>query len=292
MLIYIKLLLTAFFWGGTFVAGRIIAGNVGPCSAAFLRFFVATLFLYGLTRRNEGKIPRLHPRQIISVILLGLTGVFSYNILFFKGLQLIEAGRAALIIALNPILIALFSTLFFKEKLGIIRLVGITISITGAIIVISRGEMASFFNDGPGIGEIFIFGCVASWVAFSLIGKTIMGSLSPLVSIFYSSAAGTLALFVPAWHEGVFSAWKHYGLVDWLSLFFLAFFGTTVGFVWYYEGIKSIGPTKAGLFINFVPVSAIFLAWFLLGEPVTLSLLVGAGFVSIGVYMTNAVKSR
>jgi drug/metabolite transporter (DMT)-like permease len=80
--------------------------------------------------------------------------------------------------------------------------------------------------------------------------------------------------------------------VDWLSLFFLAFFGTVVGFVWYYEGIKSIGPTRAGLFINFVPVSAICLAWLLLGEPVTLSLLTGAVFVGTGVYMTNAVKSN
>ncbi|OQY07278.1 MAG: EamA family transporter [Desulfobacteraceae bacterium 4572_123] len=291
MLIYIKLLLTAFFWGGTFVAGRIIAGNVGPCSAAFLRFLIASIFLYFLARGAEGKIPLIHSRQIVTVVLVGLTGVFAYNILFFKGLQLIEAGRAALIIAINPILIALFSALFFKEKLGIIRLVGIIISITGAIIVISRGDIASFFNEGLGIGEILIFGCVASWVAFSLIGKTIVGSLSPLVSIFYSSTIGTLALFVPAYHEGLFSDWKHYVPADWLSLFFLAFFGTVVGFVWYYEGIKAIGPTKAGLFINFVPVSAIFLAWLLLAEPVSMSLVVGAAFVSIGVYMTNSVKT-
>jgi len=291
MLIYIKLLLTAFFWGGTFVAGRIIAGNVGPCSAAFLRFLIASIFLYFLTRSAEGKIPLIHSRQIVTVVLVGLTGVFAYNILFFKGLQLIEAGRAALIIAMNPILIALFSALFFKEKLGIIRLVGIIISITGAIVVISRGDIASFFNEGLGIGEILIFGCVASWVAFSLIGKTIVGSLSPLVSIFYSSTIGTLALFVPAYHEGLFSDWKHYVPADWLSLFFLAFFGTVVGFVWYYEGIKAIGPTKAGLFINFVPVSAIFLAWLLLAEPVSMSLVVGAVFVSIGVYMTNSVKT-
>ena len=291
MLIYVKLLLTAFFWGGTFVAGRIIAGNVGPCSAAFLRFLIASIFLYLLTCRDKGGIPPIHSGQIVGVALLGLTGVFIYNILFFKGLQTIEAGRAALIIAMNPILIALFSALFFKEKLGIIRLGGIMISITGAMIVISRGDIATLFNGGLGIGELLIFGCVASWVAFSLIGKTIMGSLSPLVSIFYSSAVGTLALFVPAYREGMFGAWRHYAAADWLSLFFLAFFGTVVGFVWYYEGIRSIGPTRAGLFINFVPVSAIFLAWLLLAEPVTMSLLTGAAFVGIGVCMTNSVKA-
>jgi drug/metabolite transporter (DMT)-like permease len=48
-----------------------------------------------------------------------------------------------------------------------------------------------------------------------------------------------------------------------------------LGFVWYYQGIARIGPTRAGLFINFVPISAILLAWGLLGEPITISLLAG-----------------
>jgi drug/metabolite transporter (DMT)-like permease len=72
-----------------------------------------------------------------------------------------------------------------------------------------------------------------------------------------------------------------------LGLFYLGFFGTVLGFVWYYEGIKKIGPTKAGLFINVVPLSAVVLAFFLLNEPLTLSLLIGAVLVSSGIYLTN-----
>jgi drug/metabolite transporter (DMT)-like permease len=61
-----------------------------------------------------------------------------------------------------------------------------------------------------------------------------------------------------------------------------------IGFVWYYQGIKAIGPTRAGQFINFVPMSAIVLAFFILGEPLTPSLVLGALFVITGVYITNA----
>jgi drug/metabolite transporter (DMT)-like permease len=60
-----------------------------------------------------------------------------------------------------------------------------------------------------------------------------------------------------------------------------------LGFVWFYEGIKKIGPTKAGLFINFVPISAILMAFLFLDEPLTFSLLVGALLVTTGVYLTN-----
>jgi drug/metabolite transporter (DMT)-like permease len=73
-----------------------------------------------------------------------------------------------------------------------------------------------------------------------------------------------------------------------MGLFYLGFFGTVLGFVWYYEGIKKIGPTKAGLFINIVPLSAVALAYFVLNEPLTLSLLVGTILVSSGIYLTNA----
>jgi drug/metabolite transporter (DMT)-like permease len=76
-------------------------------------------------------------------------------------------------------------------------------------------------------------------------------------------------------------------MVDWLSIFYLGIFGTVVGFVWYYQGVERIGPTKAGLFINFVPIFAILFAFFILREAITASLIVGAVLVITGVYLTN-----
>ena len=286
MLIYIKLLLTAIFWGGTFVAGRSLAQNVGPFSAAFFRFAIASLFLIFLTWKAEGKLTVLKKRQILPVLLLGLTGVFSYNLFFFKGLKLIEASRAAIIIANNPILIALFSAVFFKEKLNSLKITGILISVSGAIVVISRGNLFEILQGNLGLGEFYIFLCVLSWVIFSLLGKTVMADLSPLSSVTYSALTGTILLFAPALREGLADG-IYYSISDWWNIFYLGFFGTVLGFVWFYEGINRIGPTKAGLFINFVPISAILLAALILAEPLTLSLLIGTLLVSTGVYLTN-----
>jgi drug/metabolite transporter (DMT)-like permease len=128
---------------------------------------------------------------------------------------------------------------------------------------------------------------VLSWAAFSLIGKTILKGLSPLSAITYSTLAGTALLFVPAYLNGLLQNVWHYPLEAWLGVFYLGFFGTVVGFVWYYEGIRSIGPTKASLFINFVPISAVILAFIVLKEPLTKSLLTGTVLVSLGVYLTH-----
>ena len=286
MITYLKLLLTAVFWGGTFVAGRSLAQNVGPFSAAFFRFAIASVFLVLLAWKVEGKITLIKKRQILPVFLLGLTGVFCYNLFFFKGLKLIEASRAAIIIANNPIFITLFSAIFFKEKLNTLKITGILISVSGAIIAISRGDVLEILQGNLGLGEFYIFLCVVSWVIFSLLGKTVMADLSPLSSVTYSSITGTILLFPPALREGLADC-IYYSISDWWNIFYLGFFGTVLGIVWFYEGINQIGPTKAGLFINFVPISAILLAFFILGEPLTLSLLIGTILVTCGVYLTN-----
>jgi drug/metabolite transporter (DMT)-like permease len=148
------------------------------------------------------------------------------------------------------------------------------------------------WQGGLGGGELFIFGCVCSWVVFSLIGKTVMRSVSPLVAIFYASFVGAAALLLPALLEGLFKQIPSYLVVDWCSLFYLGFFGTVIGFVWYYQGIQAIGPTRAGLFINFVPVSAVMLAFLILNEPLTISLLTGTSFVFTGTYLANRPASR
>lgn len=283
----VKLLLTAFFWGGTFIAGRVVAGTIEPYSASFLRFFIAVLFLVFFTWRIEGRLPLIKKNQIFPILLLGASGIFIYNVFFFKGLKLIEAGRAAIIIANNPIVIFILSVLFFKEKLTPITTIGVLLSVFGALIVITKGGPFEVLNAEIGRGELFIFICVLSWAAFSLIGKTILKGLSPLAAVTYAALAGTALLFIPAYVNGLLQNVWYYPFEAWLGIFYLAFFGTVLGFVWYYEGIRTIGPTKASLFINFVPISAVVLAYIVLGEPLTTSLLTGTIFVSLGVFLTN-----
>jgi len=288
---YLKLFLMAVFWGGTFIAGRRLALEVGPYSGAFLRFLIASACLLALTLRIEGKMPRPRKGQLLTLLLMGLTGVFLYNVFFLKGLKLIEAVRASIIIANNPIFIAVMSALIFRDRLNGLKVAGILISVTGAVVVITRGELSAGLEAGFGWGELFIFGCVASWVAYSLLGKSVMSELSPLAAVTCSSVVGAVCLLPPALAEGLADAGR-YSPAAWASVAYLGIFGTVIGFVWYYEGIKRIGPVRAGLFINFVPVSAVFLAFLILGEPLTASLLVGAVLVSAGVYLTTLGSRR
>ncbi len=292
MAIYLKLFCMALFWGGTFIAGRLLVGAVAPLPAAFLRYVIASTLLLLFTLKTHGRLPRPTGRQMVALLVLGLTGVVSYNLFFFKGLTLVPAGRASLIIANNPIIIAIGAAIFFREPLGARKVTGVLVSVCGAILAISKGDPASLFEGGVGLGDGFMFCCVLSWVTYTLVGKAVLTGLSPLVTVTYSALIGTLGLGLPVLAGGGLGQMGRYSLVSWLSLAYLGIFGTVIGFIWYYEGIKAIGAAKASLFINVVPLSAMVMAYLFLGEPMTFSLVSGTLLVVAGVYLTSTPGRR
>lgn len=287
MLVYAKLVGSVFFWGATWISGRILAQDMGPFSAALLRFVTASVFLLLWSWRAGGAFPFLPRKDILPVAVLGLTGVFLYNFFFFTGLQTVAAGRAALIIASVPVIICLFSAFFLGERLTAGKIAGTLLSLTGASVVLSGGNPARLLEGGISRGDLMILGCVASWAAYSIAGSRVMKRVGPLMAVTWSCILGTLMLIGPALTHGLVADMGRASLVDWGNILFLGVIATGVAFTWYYSGIKAIGPARAGIFINLVPVFAIAMGYLVLGEPVTSSLLSGGAMVISGVYLTN-----
>lgn len=123
--------------GGTFIAGRVLAAEVSPLPAAFVRFALAGAVLVVLARQEKGAFPR--DRHTLGILLLlGTTGVAGYNLLFFTGLRTVEAGRAALIIANNPVAIAAGAALVLGERLAPSLWLGA--GLVGAVIALTRSR--------------------------------------------------------------------------------------------------------------------------------------------------------
>ena len=286
-LIYLKLVFTMAIWGGTFIAGRIIAGEISPFTASFYRFAIASIAILVILSRQSIRLPRLKTSQLFYLVLLGLSGVFAYNAFFFLGLQTIPASRAGLIIALNPVAIAIGSRIIFKDKLTILQMIGVAISLLGVSLIITEGNIATIFSGGIGKGEFAIFGCVISWSIYSLIGKKVMQQLSPLLATTYAIFIGTLALFPPAIKEQMESGIESITIFGCLSLLYLGILGTVVAFNWYYDGIQAIGAAKAAIFINLVPVFALIFSVVFLKESISSIILLGGVLVITGVSLVN-----
>ncbi|MFZ4877897.1 DMT family transporter [Janthinobacterium sp. Mn2066] len=293
-LVYIKLIFVALFWGGTFIAGRVLAQQMPPMTAASGRFSVAVVFLVLLAWKFEGGLPRLDRKQVLTTAALGLTGFFLYNLFFLAALARMPAGRTALFVALNPIVTALASAVLLRERLGSIKWLGIVLAFCGTAIVITHGDLAGLLHGnggGIGAGEVFMFCGISSWAAYTLIGRVALRGLSPVAATTYAAMWGLGFLLVGAAFEFPSVPWRSFGWQVWAAIAYLGIFGTVIGFVWYYEGVKALGPSRTAVFNNLVPVFGILLAAILLGEPVLMSMLVGGAVTIAGVVLTNRKTS-
>ncbi len=94
---------------------------------------------------------------------------------FLSGLQHLPAGKAALVITLNPVMTLLMAAWIFKERLNTIIATGMALAIAGAVVVLSHGQPATLLQGAMGVGELLILGCVVCWVLYTLIGRWIHG---------------------------------------------------------------------------------------------------------------------
>lgn len=285
--IYMLLVGTMALWGGTWIAGKVLAGHISPLPASFLRFGLAAIYMVLYVRRKHGHIPRLPLRHVPYVAFLGATGVFIYSYFFFMGLKLIDAGRAALIVACIPVCISVVSAIILRERFTASRIFGTLLSLLGVSMVLSNGDPASLFTHGISTGDLFILGCVAAWTAYTIGGRQAMKHMDPTLAVMWSCVFGSVFLLGPALFSGLAAEIIRADAGDWLCLFYLGVLATGMSYAWYYTGVKAIGPSRAGIFINLVPVFAIAFATIMLKEVPGVALLAGGAMVISGVYLTN-----
>ena len=287
-LTYIKLVAAMFMWGGTWIAGRIIAQELeAPLAVAALRFMVSGVVLAGVALLSEGRLPLPADRREWGVVAgLGFFGIFLYGLCFFHGLQHVAAGRGALVVALNPVIVMLVAWLTGHETMTRRKALGSIVALVGCLAVIGNGNPLAVLQGSIGPGEILIVGCVLTWTAYTFIGRLATRTLSALATTLHASLIGALLLGLAALVEGGNTlhpwSWR-----IWSSMLFLAVFGTAIAYTWFTAAVHRLGASQASVFINLVPVFAVVQAALLLGEHLALPVLAGGLLVIGGVWLTT-----
>lgn len=288
---YFKLIATMFMWGGTWIAGRVVAQELtAPLAVPAFRFLLAGLVLAGVALASEGRIPRPQTGSEWGIVTgLAVTGIFIYALCFFYGLKYITAGRGALVVALNPVLVALAAWFLGQERMTPRKLAGVSVAMAGCLTVVGNGDPLALLQGAVGTGEWLILGCALCWTAYTFIGRRATKTLSPLAATLWASLLGALLLGVTALLQGG-NELAEWSWRVWTSVLFLAIGGTALAFTWFADGVKQLGAARASIFVNLVPVFAVLQAAVLLNEHLGLAVLAGGLLVIAGVWLTSYSK--
>ncbi len=289
---YLKQIVVNLLWGAGFVAGNIVAQAMPPWTAACFRFIIAAVVLLIALYAKGGRLPRLQRKEALIVIGMAVIGMAVYNYFFISGLKTVEASYASMIMALNPVLVALISAIIFKDKLRPVQILGIIVSAFGAVFIICEGNLADLFRHSLSSGEIYILLGLAAWVIYTFLNRLAQQTLEPLAAVTWACLIAAIVLIIPAYWESGFERELIMALdwPVWVSLFVLGGLCSALAFTWYYASIGIIGTSRSGVFYNLSPIFATIAAIIILDEQPGWSFAVGAVAVISGVLLTNYKK--
>ncbi|MBN8505473.1 MAG: DMT family transporter [Burkholderiales bacterium] len=288
--VHLKLLGMAALWGGAWPAGRFVVQSLPPLTASSWRFAIAFAVLWLWWKQARRSVQGFSHRQWAGLMLGGAVGVFGYAAFFLMGLQHVPAGRAALVVTTNPVFTLLLAAWLFGEKLSARIAAGMGLAVLGAMTVLTHGRPWAVFEQGLGVGELLLLGCVACWSGYTLLGKKLLGGMDALTTTLATSGFGLVLLLLSALSfEGPAAMAQPLQVsgATWAALLFMAVGSTVLAYAWYFEGVAALGAGAASGYISLVPVFGVLFATLLLGEALDASLLVGGVMVLGGMALMN-----
>ncbi len=285
---YVFLIFTMFFWGGSWVSGKVIVGTAPSFTIGFFRFFLASIFLlpaaFLLNSHNSSHITR---RTIMQYAAMGFIGIFGYGMFFLTGMKFTTAAQGSIIAGINPATVSLWAHVVHKEHLDKNwKYAGFVLSFIGVLFVIGVQALIDFRPDYI-IGNLLVLCAMMTWGAYSTIGKSAMKVSSPLQTTAGSVAFGTMFFATGAFFEGFWTLPAMTDMVFWENILFLAIPVTFISYIFYFSAIKDIGATRSAVFINLVPVFGVSLSLLLLQETIYWTFAIGLILVVIGIGVIN-----
>ncbi|VBB08967.1 Hypothetical protein LUCI_4253 [Lucifera butyrica] len=292
--INLLMVLTALFWSGAFITGKIAVREFPAFALTFFRFLFALPLIFSILyiREPENMLPR--GKQWRPLIILGFVGTFCYHALFFTALQYTTAINSSLIGAMNPMVTTLLAALFFSEQLTPRRITGVILSFCGVFLVITNADWRLISDFRFNGGDLLMLLAVCSWAVYSLLSRRYMKEygLTPFMVTAYTFFICVI-LAVP------FMVWENPAtyllsatLGGWMSIVYMSVFASVLGYLFQMVAIQHIGAARAAMFINLVPVFTIIQSVFLLGESFSFYKLIGASIIITGVYLATRPQAE
>ncbi|MBT0571553.1 DMT family transporter [Curvibacter sp. CHRR-16] len=282
----------AALWGASWPWGRLVAQAMPALAAASLRFGLASLLLLVWLHHSKGlqSLRTLQRRQWLGLAFASSIGVLAYSIFFLLALQKVPAGKAAMVVALNPVVTLLLAVVLFREAANFTMCMGVVLAVIGALYALSGGTWLAMDHPHFGTGEWLLLGCSACWVGYTLVGRLVLTRIDSLTTTAMTAVFGTVFLLTASLLMEGSAAWERLATAPvgaWASLVALAVGATTLAYAWYLEGVKTLGAGAAAAYMALVPVFGLMFSSLWLGETVTPSLLEGGAVAILGMLLMN-----
>ncbi len=283
----IYILLVIVFWASTAAVGKLLLRELSNMQLLFyICIFAAfSIFVTILFQHKVAMITRYSITDYANFLIMGFLGVFLYTFCLFEAINYLSAHEAFILNYLWPILVVVFSAIFFKEVFTAKKLLGIIFSFGGVLVLFTKGDIQTITLDNL-TGTVYAFIGAIAYALYSVIGKH--QEYDKYVSTMFNylfAALFTLPFLHSSFHLPSFS------ILQWSALLWLGIFANGFAFVFWFQALRFGDTSQITNLVYFTPFLSLVYSYFILGEEILMTSFVGLILIIFGIFI-QLVKTK
>ena len=285
---YFLLILATLFWSGNFIVGKFATlFQIPPLTLNVFRWISVWIILMPFTYKEiYNNLPSIKKNWLI-ISFMGVITISTFNSVVYFALNHTQVINAVLVLAAIPAATIVLSSLMKIEKTNIFQILGLFLSIIGIGSIISNGSIQKIFSLNFNKGDLWMLVCVFTWALYSTLLKKNKFKFSQFSLIQLMVSVGILFLIPQFFYEKSIGLEVNFNKAFFLILFYVVVFPAIAAYYCWQKGIEIIGPNRASMFIQLMPLFSAIMAVIIFNEKFELYHFAGAGFIVLGIYLSN-----
>jgi drug/metabolite transporter (DMT)-like permease len=279
------LLCMALIWGVNYVVVKYATGQLPPLAFNSARVLLAVVVLFGIVTANGYTLPR--GRDLLALLALGALGNGLYQIFFIEGIARTRAGDAALLISAAPAFMAILGWLRGTERTGMRGVAGIALSLVGMTLVVFGSAPGDAGGHATLVGDALILASCLCWSVYSVLVKPYTERIQGLPLHATTMLGGSIPLVLVSLPTLARTPWTTISTGGWIAIAYSGLLALSLAYLFWYRGVKVLGPTRSAMYANLQPIVAVSVAWATLHEAPQWLQLAGAAFIMAGLVLTR-----
>ncbi len=280
------LLCMALIWGVNFAVVKYGTGEFAPLAFNSARISLAAVVLLAVVALGGGTLPR--GRDRLMLLSLGALGNGLYQLFFVLGIARTRAGDAALLIAASPAFMAIIGRLRGTERTGTRGMVGIGLSMIGIVLVVFGDASVGEEQGRSSIaGDALILVASLCWSLYSVLVKPYTERVDGVALSAVTMVGGAIPMLLVSTPTLLAARWSAVSTGGWSAVAFSGVLALVVAYLFWYRGVRVLGPIRTAMYANLQPIIALGVAWATLSEAPHLPQIAGAAFIMAGLVITR-----
>ena len=287
-LAYLLLILASLFWSGNFIVGKAASTfEIPPFSLNFYRWLFAWLILLPFTYKELINKKNYILNNKVFFIILGITSITIFNSIVYYSLNFTQVISGVLMISTIPVMIMFISSLLNIEKTNIFQIIGVVLSLTGVVFIITKADLELIKNFDFNKGDLTMVIAMLSWATYSTLLKKKKYEISQITLLQVVITFGFIFLIPIYFIEMNMGYIIKLEKPFYLTLAYVVIFPGLTSFFFWIRGIAIIGANRAGVFLHLMPIFGAIMAMIIFDEKFMFYHFLGAIFIIAGITLSN-----